>query len=287
MTWVTYALLCAFFLATSDVFTKKALRDVNEYTVCFGRILWAIPCVALALPFSTIPPVDSTFWFSFILLIPIEITAVILYTRAIKLSPLSITTPFLGLTPLFLIVTAYLLLGEKPDASGMCGIVLVALGAYSLNIRQSKVGFLGPLKAIAHERGSLLMVITAVLYSITSVLGKICTQHSSPVFFSMIYVITLPVFLFPFVYGKTSQKHIVPSCTNPFLIVAGLFYGGMVICHLSGIVLVEVPYMLSVKRTSLLFSILYGRFLFHETGFTERLAGGVLMLAGIVLITIV
>jgi hypothetical protein len=39
-----------------------------------------------------------------------------------------------------------------------------------------------------------------------------------------------------------------------------------------------------VKRTSLLFGILYGAFVFRESGLAARLPAGALMLAGVVLI---
>jgi uncharacterized membrane protein len=42
--------------------------------------------------------------------------------------------------------------------------------------------------------------------------------------------------------------------------------------------------MLSVKRTSLIFGVLYGWLLFKEGNIRERLLGTVVMLAGVVLI---
>jgi hypothetical protein len=44
---------------------------------------------------------------------------------------------------------------------------------------------------------------------------------------------------------------------------------------------VEVAYMIAVKRTSLLFGILYGALLFREPGLRTRLPAGVLMLIGV------
>ena len=47
-----------------------------------------------------------------------------------------------------------------------------------------------------------------------------------------------------------------------------------------------VAYAISVKRLSLLIGIAYGYLLFREAGIRERLAGGLLMLLGFVLIVI-
>ncbi len=287
MSWQAYALLCAFFLATSDVCAKKALRQVDEYVVAWGRLIWSIPFIVASLPLTELPPIQKPFWYALAALLPIEITAIILYNKAIKTSPLSITIPFLGLTPLFLIVTAFVILGEQPDKSGLAGIVLVAAGAYTLNVKETRAGLTAPLRAIIRERGSLMMVVVAILYSLTSVLGKICAQNSGPAFFAMIYVLIVPILLYPLIHMYSPPGMLVLAFRNPWFILIGLFYGLMLLCHLNAVVLVEVPYMISLKRSSLLFSILYGKIIFHEKGFYERFAGGVLMLIGILCITVI
>ena len=60
----------------------------------------------------------------------------------------------------------------------------------------------------------------------------------------------------------------------------------MMLCHLNAIVLVEASYMIAVKRCSLLFAIMYGRLIFKEMGFRERISGGLVMIAGILCITL-
>ncbi|MBI2647506.1 hypothetical protein HYW99_03445 [Candidatus Woesearchaeota archaeon] len=44
--------------------------------------------------------------------------------------------------------------------------------------------------------------------------------------------------------------------------------------------------MISVKRMSIIFSVLYGHFLFREEKIRERLIGTIFMFAGVVLITL-
>ena len=58
------------------------------------------------------------------------------------------------------------------------------------------------------------------------------------------------------------------------------------VTHFLAIQQVEVAYMIAVKRTSLLFGILYGALLFHETGLGRNLFAGGLMLGGVVLVSL-
>ena len=186
MLWFYLALASAITLSMTDALAKVALKESGAFVVAWVRWAFAAPFLLLILPFIDIPELDNTFWLVTIVAIPLEIAAIILYTQAIKVSPLSLTIPFLALTPVFLIVTSFLFLGEFPDSSGLAGIMLIAFGAYMLNLKSRREGLLAPFKAIAREPGSLMMIGVALIYSITANLGKIALLHSSPLFFALL-----------------------------------------------------------------------------------------------------
>jgi uncharacterized membrane protein len=60
--------------------------------------------------------------------------------------------------------------------------------------------------------------------------------------------------------------------------------GAMVVTHFYAIEHIEVAYMIAVKRISLLFGLLYGAWLFKETGLLKNLVAGMLMVLGVFLI---
>src|SRR3972149_2767382 len=93
--------------------------------------------------------------------------------------------------------------GERPGKFGFIGILLVTAGAYLLHVHTTYKGILEPFRAIGRERGSVLMIIVAFIYSITSNLGKMAIQHSSPVFFGCVYPLILGAVLFPFMKYKS------------------------------------------------------------------------------------
>jgi uncharacterized membrane protein len=286
MNWFAYALLCALFLATADVCAKKALGRVDEYLVAWGRLVCAAPLFVPIAPWRDVATLGPRFWLIVLILLPFEITAIFLYNRAIKISDLSITTPFLGLTPLFLAGTAFLVLGERLSVSGFCGIVLIVAGAYILNVGRLQQGLLAPIAAIAREPGSRLMVIVAFLYSITSLLGKMAAQQAGVLLFAAIYTVIIVLALTPAVLCNSGVGLLRKAFRNPWFLALGPCYGLMMLCHLNAIVMVEASYMIAVKRCSLLFGIMYGRLIFKESGFRERISGGIVMIAGIVCITV-
>jgi len=287
MSWFIYALVCALSLATADALSKKALDDnTDPYIVAWARTGYAAPFIAVIIPFIDIPELDSVFFVITFLAIPLDIIAVLLYIRAIKVSPLSLTLPFLSLTPIFLIVTSYIILGEKPDKFGFIGIILVVIGAYLLNVHTISQGFLAPFRAVAEEKGSVLMIIVAFIFSIGICLGKIAIQHSSTEFFCVVYILLLSLFLFIIVSFKC--KHFLSKSISrpvPFIFI-GMLIAIMIITHLKAISLIEVSYMVSVKRLSILFGVLYGVMFFKETNIKERFLGATVMVSGIILISI-
>lgn len=284
--WFYYAIITAFSQATSDAITKKTLQRADEYIVAWLRLLSSVPYLLIALFIIEIPETDSTFWAVLIAALPLEVTAFILYIRALKESPLSLTIPFLAFTPVFLIFTSFLILGELPDKSGTAGVILIAAGAYTLNLHMKKKGLLKPIMAIIKERGSLMMLIVSFIYSITSSLGKLAILHSSPIFFGALYFIILALAFTPIVMFK-SRNNLGQIIKNyKYFGFLGFFHSLMVITHMVAMSLTQVTYMIAVKRTSLLFSAGYGYFLFKEEKMRERLLGSILMIIGVVLIVV-
>ncbi len=287
MSWFVYAFVCALSLATADALSKKVLDDnIDPSIVAWVRVGYAVPFMVFIIPFIDKPELDGVFYMATFSAIPLDIIALLLYMKAIKVSPLSLTLPFLSLTPVFLIGTSYIILGERPDISGFIGIVLVVIGAYLLNVHTISRGLFEPFKAIAKEQGSVLMIIVAFTFSIAACIGKIAVQHSDPIFFSVIYSFLLSLFLFLVISFRTRQffsKAI--SRPVPFLLI-GILITIMMITHAKAINLVEVAYMISVKRLSILFGVIYGVTFFKETNIKERLLGAIVMVSGIIMITV-
>jgi drug/metabolite transporter (DMT)-like permease len=262
------------------------LSSGDEYFVAWARLLFALPVFLASLFFIEIPQLNKDFWLATLIALPFEIVAMILYTKALKSSPISLTMPFLALTPLFLILASYLILGEKVSVSGGIGIILIASGSYTLNIHKMRHSLFEPLKAVFSEKGSVMMIAVALIYSITSSLGKMAITNSSPVFFGSFYFILMTILFTPIALSKNKGKLVITRKDILPLAAIGVTYSLMIIFHMLAMSLAKVAYMISVKRMSLLFSIIYGHFLFKEEKIAERTFGGILMFIGFVLIVL-
>lgn len=284
--WVFLSLLSAFSLATSDAFSKKALHGNNEYLVAWFRLVFTLPMLFVVMFFTPVPELDRDFYTAFLIALPLEVVTVILYIKALKLSPLSLTLPFLSLTPFFLILNSYLILGEKVSFLGGAGIFLIVSGSYVLHMGEMRNGLLGPLKAIRKEKGSLLMICVAFLYSFTSSFGKMAIEHSSPLFFGITYFTALNIIFAPIgiLMGKGELGPFLKEGKFRGLIIPGFFYALMVLTHMTAMKLTKVAYMISVKRVSLLIGLFYGYLFFKEENIRSRFTGALLMFIGFLMV---
>ena len=147
-------------------------------------------------------------------------------------------------------------------------------------------GILNPLKSITKEKGSVLMICVAIIYSITSSLGKMAIEHSSPLFFGITYSIAVTAVFAPLAFwmGRTEMESFVSKRQFKGLLLPGLFYSVMIATHMIAMSIAKVAYMISVKRTSLIIGVIYGYFFFKEKNIQERLLGAVLMFIGFIMI---
>lgn len=284
MDWLFLALLAAFSLASADALTKKHLGSLSAYEMGITRLAYTMPWLVLALLFIPRPALDSTFFLAFAAALPLEVLAFLCYMRAIKVSPLSLTLPFLAFTPAFIILTGRLVLGEAVSPAGAAGILLIVAGAYFLNLSRARAGLLEPFRAVFREPGSALMLLVSFLYSLTSTLGKLAVLHSSPWFFGVSYYLVFGLLMLsflPLVRGARAGALLEKPGAG---LVVGLCMAVMVLSHMLAISLTEAAYMIAVKRTSLLFGVLYGAWLFKEKNIAERLSGAVIMVMGVFLI---
>jgi len=287
--WFLLSVACAFLTATTAMLSKLLLKKNSVFFVGWARFLFALPVFVLLLWLRRpIMHLEPAFWKIVVILLPFELAAFLVFLKALKISPLSLTFPLLGLTPLFAVLFSYILLREAPNAAGIAGIILVAFGAYLLNINTVTKGLLEPIKAIYREKGSLLMLLVAFVYGVTSVLGKKAVMLSSPLSFAAIYYTIFLIIFTPLaaIKGRKDIAELRQGLGKNLLLMLALgsSFAAAMILHFKAVLLVNVSYMISVKRVSLLIGVGYGALIFKERNIKSRLLGSFVMLAGVLLL---
>ena len=278
--------MTALAVASQDAWVKKHFTHLTAYDMLAFPFLFSLPLFAVTVPFIPVPPLDDTFYWCFVISLPLNFVPFFIYMKAIQKSPLSLTLPYLAFTPAFMILTGYVFLDEMPNQWGLAGIVVTCAGGYVLNLASGMRSVFEPLKAVFHETGSWLMLIVALIFSFGAVIGKKGILHSSPLFFTMTLfaVLSFLTVLSLLILGKIRLDTLRNDWAKG--LVAGVLFYIHCLAHGFAISMIKASYMISVKRFSALIGIIYGRLFFKEKQIAMRLAGAGLMVAGAVLITI-
>ena len=300
MLWFALALLGACCQAAYGLIAKVVLRSMHPYPVAgFSFLTGAVVLLTLS-ALSGIPPLGPGFLPAVAVTVGINLIATILFYRALASTDLSLCAPMLAFTPVFLIVTSFLILGELPSPGGAVGILLVTAGAYLLNLEYgagSRVSFTAPLVSLVTNRGILAMLFVAFLYSISVNYDKQVVLASDPVFGSAVVFLLLGV---AFLTLTTGRWVVVPPENrgrgSPFLLrypwaipfaALGFLLAGEAIAINTAYTLAVVPYVIAVKRLAVVISVLFGVLLLAEREAAGRMIGAGVMIIGAVMIGVV
>jgi drug/metabolite transporter (DMT)-like permease len=286
MLWLIISLLTALAVASQDAWVKKHFSHLTAYDMLAFPFLFSLPLFVVTIPLISVPPLDDTFYWCFVISLPINFIPFFMYMAAIRVSPLSLTLPYLAFTPAFMIFTGYVFLDEIPNLWGLAGIFVTCIGGYILNLEPGRHSFWAPIKAVFKETGSWLMLIVALIFSFSAVIGKKGILHSSPLFFTMTLfaVLSFLTVLVLLILGKIRLSTFRDDWAKGT--VAGVLFYIHALSHGFAISMIKASYMISVKRLSALIGIIYGRLFFNEKYVAFRLMGAGLMVAGAVLISI-
>ncbi len=278
--WFLFALLTAFFASLNDAFVKKFFCHLSHYEMAVYPMIYSFPLFLAAIFFIDRPPLDTIFYLSFLVSLPINFLGFILYMKAIKISPLSLTIPYLAFTPVFMIVTGYLFLNEIPGILGLSGILMICIGGYVLNLDLENFSFFSPIMAVYNEKGSMIMLLVAFIFSFAATIGKVGILHSSALFFPISFFLAFNLFVIAILKGfkKISIKSLLKYRVKGCLVGLVMFFH--VLFHGLAIFLTQAAYMMAIKRLSILFSVIYGGLFFNEKKIKIRLVGAIIMVFG-------
>ena len=130
------------------------------------------------------------------------------------------------------------------------------------------------------------MLLVAFVWSITANFDKIGVTNSNPIFWAISMNIFVMFILFPVIYLKSrKQARKIPRNIKALLPV-GLFGALLLIFQMTAITMTLVAYVISVKRTSAIMGVIFGALIFREKNIKGRLAGAIIMVLGVLLITL-
>ncbi|KAG7389483.1 hypothetical protein PHYPSEUDO_010368 [Phytophthora pseudosyringae] len=293
---VSIAVINSVVNALCDPLRKYLTKFMDPFMVVAMRGLIQAPLFVAWAVVDTggrLPPLNHLFWTSVCISGSINIITSYLYNRAIQISTLSATVPFLSFTPAFLVVVAFIVLGEVPTVSGALGISIAMMGGFWLQGAKDDHGSKElELDSSNASKGSMYMILVAFLWSISNAFDKIGVQNSTPlVYGAMIQIIVAGGSYIlqkmrvggEEIYAPIGQEVKIPW---KFVVLAGVTSVVAYYINLVATQHLEVSYVIAIKRSGCIWSVLMGRFLFRERNLRKKIPSILLMVLGVICIVV-
>lgn len=277
----------AIFKTTKTITTKIVAISTDEYITSFStRIIGAVIFFALVIIFQDlyIPRSNAFVMALFINSILLGVVT-ILFTKALKISDVSIVSPIMAFLPVFVTIPAFVILGESPTILSGLGLVSVGIGSYSLNLNKRRHGYFRPIREITEDKGVQYAVIGLIIASFIPSIDKIGIQNSDPFTWVLFQHFGSSIFLF-IVIIIIGYKSKISNNELKIILLLGISNALIWVFQSHAYQLTQVSYVQAVKRVSILFSVIIGSYYFEEDNLRDRLFGTVLILLGIILITV-
>jgi uncharacterized membrane protein len=285
--WFIFGLIAAITESTKNVLAKQGTKSFNSWVMIWAWVTYSLIVLIPLFFIREIPHLDQTFWIAFTVRAIFDFLALVMYMESIKRSDLSLTLPLMSLSPLFVLLSGFILNGEVPSLVGGIGVGLIIIGTYFLNFKKGVTHWFEPFLAICRDRGSLLMLGVAAIWGMLGGVHKLAIQHSDPYFYTALGAVVLAVLFTPFAFfaNRSEFKSSFEKSHLKYLVPMGLLDGIGTLAQNIGQSISLTVYLISVKRLSIIFSALLGFILFKEK-IRDRMVPICLMVAGVILIAL-
>jgi uncharacterized membrane protein len=286
--WIIYSLLSAFSETAKDAFGKVSVVKTDEYTSALSLHITSLLISSALVIFYGIPKLDLQFWYGSAAFLFITPAWTLLYMKALKLSPLSVTLPMMAFNPIFTALLAFVFRGAPPDASGWIGILLISIGIYLVHAKSLKLKDIGiTITVILNDKGAMAMLMVAFLWSLGAHFSKMRVDGSNPIFSTftggLIGVATTYI-LALLRKNRISVKNVFRFYKQ--LLPMSFFYYLATILSSIALASGSAAYVFSIKRGSIVFSSLSGKLFFGEEFTKWKYIGLAIIGIGIIAISI-
>ena len=287
-------LILATAMSVTNVFTDVARKHALEKRDLVPATFWCRVAVAVVFVLvlgwriaSGVPvAVREPLLFLGYLAVDVSLITIVmwLYFRALQISPLSLCVPFLSFTPVFLIFTTYVLLGEKIAPLKALGVVLIVVGSLVMHRRLFAIGWLAPVKAVIREKGSRYMLLVSFIFSITNPLDKKLVLMSDIYTESVAYGLGLCLSFW--LMGRLRKADFAAAARGnwKWISLAGLSDAVSLLFQLASYTYLAVAITVSIKRAGIILAVLSGWLFFREKGITDKVIAASVMFCGVLIL---
>ncbi len=261
--WVWLALIAMAFNVAKALSVKTLCREIDSSALVFHARL--LPALALILPayYSGFQVIDAnTFWGATLVAAVLTLFASVLYVKSIQLGNLALVSPIQASVPVFMILTTYVLYGEKPGMMQFLLIMTIAASVAYVLLRTSRSRNT-PFQDDVF-RPVVMSFAAAALYGISTVIDRIAiaaTSHGALFYAACWHAVTVVLLSFYLARHYRTVLSEITAHLSPIVVFILFTSGAFVLQQLSvqeslaianGVTYVKAIVMLHIGISALL-----------------------------------
>jgi len=214
----------------------------------------------------------------------------IFLAKSLEKGDLSLVYPIMRSSPALVLVFSIAVLGERVSTTGIAGILLVAVGVYTIGMKRFSLAELTrPMRAVRSDRATRFALLTLVMVAAYSLADKIAVEEMHPVVFAYLYP-WVSMALFSLYLGNTkwSGGAFIREwgCNKTGILLCGVLsiFGYFLI--LAAFSLERVSYIVGLRQLSIVFAVLLGGHFLKEENRFVRIVSSVVIFLGAYLIAV-
>ncbi len=279
--WILFAFGSAFFAGITAILAKCGIRKTDSTVATAVRtivvLLFSWLMVFVVGSQDQLGSIDPNTWLFLILSGLATGASWLCYFRALQLGDINKVVPVDKSSVILTMLLAFLFLQEPITPFGGIGVVLIAAGTF-LMIEKKDV----EQKEDQKKSWFLYAAGSAIFASLTSILGKIGISGVESNLGTAIRtaVVLLMAWVMVFVAGKAGEVRKIPKNELGFICLSGIATGASWLCYYralqDGLASIVVP----IDKLSILVTVAFSYFVFHERLSKKSAIGLVLIVAG-------
>ncbi len=208
-------------------------------------------------------------------------------TKTLEKGDLSLVYPIMRSSPALVLIFSVTILAEDVSVLGVSGILLVALGVYTINLESLVFAeLLRPFRAMRRDRAIQFAFLTLLSAACYSLVDKIAVGKMNPVLFAYVYPwISLGLFSGYIFKAKTNREVKKEwSAHKGSILVCGVLsiFGYFLI--LLAFTIERMSYIVGLRQLSIVFAVLLGGHVLKEKNKLVRIAASIIIFTGAYLI---
>lgn len=289
MTWFAIALISALLSAFAAITQKKVLFNLGALEFSF---LLSIINLIFSIPFFFFidyATINSTNLGILFIKSSIGVAAFFCVMLSLKNLEISNALPLLALTPGFIAVFAFFLLGESLKSIEVIGLVLLIIGTFILESGNGKKFFM-PFTVFFKSKYHRFIILALLLFTASSILDKflLIKMNLTPVSltaFQHIYFALLFSLAFLIFRNKTPSLTLIANKNNLIWIaVISILTIGYRFTQVIAVGMASVALVIAIKRTSVFWATIIGGRIFNDKDLLKRSLAAILIVIGAILI---